>query len=234
MRPSTQAGLNVLATLAIQGAMPALAAAFQRRAGLTLEMKFAPTNALMADIKAGKPVDIAILTKAAASQLAKAGAVANPVELAASYVGIAVKAGAPKPAIGSRETLIATLLAANSIAYSRIGASGVFFADLIQRLGIADRVNAKATIIPQGFTATLAASGQCELAIQQVSELMMVPGIDVVGPLPPDVQSPTLFSGCVFSTTGHRAAAEQFLTFLASAEAAPHLTASGLEPIKHR
>ncbi len=146
-------------------------------------------------------------------------------------MGLAVKVGAPKPAIGSRADLTAALLAANSIAYSRIGASGVFFAGLIQRLGIADQVNAKATIIPQGFTAELAANGTCALAVQQVSELMMVPGIEVVGPLPADVQSPTLFSGSVFGRSTQRDAAADFLAFLASAAAAPHLTASGLEPI---
>jgi molybdate transport system substrate-binding protein len=224
--------LRVLATLAIQGAMPALAAAFESRTSTKLAIKFAPTNALMTDIKTGVPVDVAVLTQEAAHALAKAGATAAPVDLAASYVGLAVKAGAPKPDIGSREALVATFLSAKSIAYSRIGASGVFFAGLIQRLGIADQVNAKATIIPQGFTAELAASGTCELAVQQVSELMMVRGIDVVGPLPPDVQTPTLFSGCVFRNSGHRAVADQFLAFLASPEAAPHLTASGLEPIR--
>lgn len=149
---------------------------------------------------------------------------------AISLVGIAVKAGSTKPDIGSVAALTSALLEARSIAYSKIGASGVFFAELIQRLGIAEAVNAKATVIPSGFTAELAARGEVELAVQQVSELMVVPGIDVVGPLPPGAESVTMFSAGVFTGAAHPAAARDLLVFLRSADAL--LKAAGLQPAK--
>jgi molybdate transport system substrate-binding protein len=143
-------------------------------------------------------------------------------------VGIAVKAGAPKPDISSVAALKATLLATQSIAYSRIGASGVFFAGLIERLGIADAVNAKATIIPTGFTAALAASGAVELAVQQISELMMVPGIDVVAPLPAGAESVTMFSGGILARSSRTELAAAFLAHLRSQHAVAALNAAGL------
>ena len=118
-----------------------------------------------------------------------------------------------------------------SIAYSRIGASGIFFARLIEQLGIADEVNAKATVIPSGFTAELAARGEVELAVQQVSELMVVPGVDVVGPLPIELQQPAMFSAGVFADSDEREGAARFVQFLTSAAAAPTLQAAGLEPV---
>ena len=175
---------------------------YERAASTKVDVGFAPTNGLLARIAAGEAADIAILTRAAVDDLAAKGGVLIPgsvADVAISLVGIAVKADAPRPDISSVEALKATLLAATSIAYSRIGASGMFFAGLIQRLGIADEVNAKATIIPSGFTAELAARGEVELAVQQVSELMLVPGIDVVGPLPPAAESVTMFSAGVFA-----------------------------------
>src|SRR4051794_23945793 len=127
--------------------------------------------------------------------------------------------------------LKSTLLKAESIAYSKIGASGVFFADLIQRLGIAEEVNAKARIIPSGFTAELVASGEAELAVQEVRELMVVPGIEVVARLPSDVQSVTTFSAGLFTGSAHREAAMCVLEILSSHESAPILRASGLDPV---
>ena len=110
-------------------------------------------------------------------------------DVALSFVGIAVKAGAPKPDISSLATFKAALLAARSVAYSKIGASGLFFAGLIERLGIAAEVNAKAVIVPSGFTAERLTSGEADLAVQQISELMVVPGIEVVGLLPAEIQT---------------------------------------------
>ena len=150
-------------------------------------------------------------------------------DVAISLVGIAVKAGAARPDISSVDALTATLLRAKSIAYSQIGASGVFFAELIKRLGIADAVNAKATVIPAGFTAELAARGEVELAVQQVSELMVVPGIDVVGPLPPGAESVTMFSAAVFARSGQAKAAQRLIGYLRSADAGQTLMAAGLQ-----
>lgn len=216
--------------------MPALAALHEQRSGASIAADFAPTVALMRRIGAGETADIAILTRQGVDELAERGilAPASVVDVALSLVGIAVKAGAARPDISSLDALESTLLEARSIAYSRIGASGIFFAELIERLGIADAVNAKATITAGGLTAELAARGEVELAVQQVSELMLVPGIDVVGPLPPAVQSPAMFSAGIFASAADAAAADEFVSFIASGEAAPLLGAAGLLPPSDR
>ena len=100
----------------------------------------------------------------------------------------------PHPDIATEAALRTTLLAARSVAYSRLGASGVYFAQLIVRMGIAAEINAKATIVEQGFTAERLVSGEADLAVQQISELKQVEGIEVVGPVPHDLQTPAVFS----------------------------------------
>jgi molybdate transport system substrate-binding protein len=225
--------IRVFSTLAVQGAMPALAAAYQRQSGAELIIEFAPTNGLMGRIDAGERADVAIITREGADQLAARGVLRadSVVDVARSYVGLAVRAGARKPDIGSPQALKAALLAARSVAYSRIGASGILFAKLIEQLGIAREVNAKATVIPSGFTAELAARGEVELAVQQLSELMAVPGVDVVGALPIELQQPAVFSAAVFAEATEPAEALHFVQFLASETAAPALQAAGLEPM---
>jgi molybdate transport system substrate-binding protein len=227
------ASMRIFSTLAVQGAMPALAAGYDRLTGTHLAVEFAPTGGLMARIDAGELADVAILTREGADQLAGCGVLLSDsvVNVARSYVGIAVQAGAPRPDIGSPEALKAALLAARSIAYSRIGASGILFARLIEQLGIAPEINAKAIIIPSGFTAELAARGEVELAVQQVSELMVVAGVDVVGPLPAPLQNPAMFSAGVFADSAAPEGAAGFVQFLTSAAAAQALQAAGLEPV---
>ena len=226
------APLKILSTLAVQGALPALMERYELGAGTRVDVHFEPTNGLLARIAAGEAADIVILTRAAVDDLAAERVVipGSVTDVAVSLVGIAVKAGAAKPDIGSVEALKATLLATNSIGYSRIGASGVFFAELIRRLGIADEVNAKATVIPSGLTAELAARGEVELAVQQVSELMLVPGIDVVGPLPPGAESVTMFSAGVLAASVQAEAALELIAYLRSSNAAQALRAAGLQP----
>jgi len=154
---------------------------------------------------------------------------ASCLDLARSYVGIAVKAGAGHPDIATETALCATLLAARSVAYSRIGASGIFFAQLIERLGIASEVNAKATVT-SGFTAERLIAGEADLAVQQISELKQVAGIDVLGPIPRELQTPAVFSAGAMVASPRAAQAEQLLRFLGSPEVAPVLRDSGLEP----
>jgi molybdate transport system substrate-binding protein len=225
--------LKLLSTLAVQGALPSIVAGYEAATGIRVEAQLAPTNALLARIAAGETADAAIITRAAADDLAARGVLVpeSVTDVGVSLVGMAVKAGAAKPDISSVEALKAALLGARSIAYSRIGASGVFFAELIRRLGIADEVNGKATVIPGGLTAELAARGEVELAVQQVSELMVVPGIEVVGPLPPGAESRTIFAAGIFARSANPAEARQLLTHLRSPGAAQALTAAGLQPV---
>jgi molybdate transport system substrate-binding protein len=225
--------LRILSTLATKGALTPLLASFAQSTGLQAAVDYGPTNGLLPRLRAGEAADVTILTRAALDDLAAEGVIlaGSPTDIALSRVGIAVRARAPKPDIRTVEALKAALLGARSIAYSKVGASGVYFAGLIQRLGIADAVNAKANVTP-GLTAKLAASGEVELAVQQVSELMQVDGVDIVGPLPPEVEPATVFAAGVLSRSADRESAAQLIAHLASPAAARAYTAAGLEPLR--
>lgn len=226
------AKLRLLSTLAMMGAMRDLSAAYQARGGCAVEADFSPTVALLERLRGGERADIAILTAAGIDDLIAEGIMrsGSRTDVARSFVGIAVKAGAPKPDIGTVEALKATLLAARSVCYSRIGASGLYFAALIERLGIAEAVNAKATIAATGFTAERLISEEPDLAVQQISELMVVPGIEVVGGLPREVESVAMFSAGLLTGSDQPAIAADFVRFLASKEAEPVLRRTGLDP----
>src|SRR5687767_13355574 len=134
--------LKVLSTLAVMGAMPDLTTSYERSSGTKITADFAPTNGLLARLRAGETADVAILTSGGIDELTESGVILadSRVDIAVTSVGIAVRAGAPKPDIASADAFKSTLLEAKSIAYSRIGASGVFFAELIKRLGIEKEV----------------------------------------------------------------------------------------------
>jgi len=206
---------------------------FEVSTSIALEAEYGPTVLLVKRLEAGAQPDVVALTKEKVDQYAGEGAIAagSAVDLVRSFVGVAVKAGSHKPAIATTAEFKRALLDARSIGYSRTGASGLFFAELLKRLGIADAVNAKATVIPEGFTAELAASGKVDLAIQQVSELMAVPGVEIVGPLPREIEPGSLFSVGIWAASSRQAEAARLIAFLASAEAASVIRQFGLEPL---
>jgi molybdate transport system substrate-binding protein len=216
--------IRILSTLAVMGAMRELAAQYD---AAKIEADFAPTVALLERLRGGEQADIAILTAQGIDDLIAEGVVraGTRTDIALSFVGIAVRAGAPQPDISSVAAFKATLLAARTVAYSRIGASGIFFAALLDRLGLADTV--KTLVVPSGFTAERLVTGEADLAVQQISELMMVPGIEVAGPLPPDIQTVATFSAGLLTQSPQ---AEALLRFLASPAVAPVLRRTGLEP----
>ena len=228
--------IRLLSTLAVMGGMRDLSAAYQAGGGRAVDADFAPTVALLDRLRGGERADLAILTASGIDDLIAQGIMrpGSRTDVARSFVGVAVKAGAPKPDIGSVEAFKATLLAARSVCYSRIGASGLYFAALIGRLGIADAVNAKATIASTGFTAERLVSGEADLAVQQISELLVVPGIEVVGGLPAEVQTVAMFSAGLLTASENPDAAADFARFLASAAADPVLRRTGLEPAQAR
>ncbi|MBI0534303.1 ABC transporter substrate-binding protein [Roseomonas sp. KE2513] len=225
--------LRVLSTLAVAGAMRGMVPRMEAAAGVPVAAEFAPTQGLMPRLRGGEAADLVILTAEGIAELAAEGLVdpASAVDLVRSHIGIAVRAGAPHPEIGTAEALRAALLEAPCVAYSRSGASGIAFAALIERLGIAEAVNARAKVIPAGFTAELAVRGEASLAVQQVSELLAVPGIELVGRLPAEVGTVAVFSAAIPRASAQPEAAGRLIRFLASAEAAPVLEAAGLEPI---
>lgn len=223
--------VRVLSTLALAGAVRALAEKIEMKSGARIDADFAPTVRLLDRLKEGETADILILTREGLAGLASAENVAaeSCVDLARSVVGLAVKAGAVHPDISSEAALRSALLAASSVAYSRLGASGIFFAQLIEKMGIAAEINARATVVPVGFTAERLISGEADIAIQQLSELKQVSGIQIVGPLPLHLQTPAVFSAGRMVASKNVVASDLLLKFLASEEATPALVESGLE-----
>lgn len=224
--------VRVLSTLALKGAVHALAARYEAASGARIDADFAPTLALLDRLRGGEAADVVILTREGLAELAREGRVVadSCVDLARSYVGLAVKAGAVHPDIATEPALRAALLGARSVAYSKIGASGILFAQLIERLGIAAEVNARAVVIPSGFTAERLITGEADLAVQQISELKQVAGIEVVGPIPRELQIPAVFSAGRIAASTDVDQAERLLRYLASVEVAPLLRNCGLEP----
>src|SRR5436190_16771098 len=224
--------IRVLSTLAVKGAFSELAARFQAASGARVDADFAPTVALLERLRGGEAADVVILTREGLDEMAaeRRVAAASCVDLARSYVGIAVKAGRAHPDISTEAALRTALTQARAVAYSRIGASGILFAQLIVRLGIAHIVNAHAVIIPSGLTAERVGADEADLAVQQISELKQVAGVEIVGPIPHELQVPAVFSAGCMLATDKVVPAEQFLTFLRSPEAAAVLREAGLEP----
>ena len=224
--------VRLLSTLALRGAVHSLAGRYQAAGGARIDADFAPTLALLDRLRGGEGSDVVILTREGLDELAAEGTVVadSCVDLARSYIGIAVKAGAAHPDIATEAALRATLMGAASVAYSRIGASGIFFAQLIERMGIAPEINARARIVPSGFTAERLVAGEADLAVQQISELKQVMGIDIVGPIPLQMQTPAVFSAGRLTASKQTVQADALVKYLASPEAAPALRESGLVP----
>jgi molybdate transport system substrate-binding protein len=228
----SDAGLvDVLSTLALRGVLVEMEAEFRARTGLAIAARYNSTNAQLIAIADGATADVAIITRQAIDQLTAEGKIVpgSAKDVAQSGIGLAVRAGASKPDISTVEALKQTILAAKSIAFSRLGASGVHFAEVIERLGIADEIRRKA-IISDAYMGEIVARGEAELAVQQISELMPVAGIDIVGPLPGDLQKISLFAAAIFTAAKNPAGGAKLVSFLAPPELAPVLARKGLSP----
>jgi molybdate transport system substrate-binding protein len=154
------------------------------------------------------------------------------VDLARSAIGIAVREGAPRPDIGSAVALKQTLLAARAISYSKTGISGVYFPTVLERLGIAAQVASKVLIPPSGVpVGEVVAKGDAEIGVQQISELLPVPGIEIVGPLPAELQKLTVFSAGLFTAASEPKVAESLIMLLTSPAARPVYQRKGMEPV---
>ena len=226
--------LRVFSTLALKGAISSLAEQYQVASGTRIEADFAPTVKLLERLKEGESADVVILTQEGLEGLAATGSVVaeSCVDVARSYVGVAVKAGSPHPDIASEGALRAALLGARSVAYSRLGASGIYFAKLIVRMGIEAEINARAMIVPLGFTAERIVSGEADLAIQQISELKQIQGVEIVGPIPLHLQTPAVLSAGRLAASKKVRESDLLLKFLVSEQAAPALRASSLEGLR--
>ncbi len=210
--------------------MAELTPAFERAVGRSLDVRLGATAALGKDIAAGTAFDIAILTAPAIDDLiARDVITGSRVDIASARVGVTVAPGAPHPNIGTVAAFKQALLAARCVCYTKSGASGQHFAKILPQLGIADAINAKALII-DGLVAKRVIGGEADLGIQQISEIMAVPGSVLVGPIPDAVQVRTMFSAGVGAKTENPDAAAAFVRCLTAPDACAVAVAKGLEP----
>jgi len=221
--------IKVMASGAFKEAYLELAPAFERATGHKLANLWAPSVQMKNRLTGGEVVDLVILSADALDELVRAGIVAERFDLALSGIGVAVKAGAPKPDISSGDAVKRAVLAAKGIAYST-GPSGLYLAGLFQRWGIADAIRARVTQTQGVPSGGVVARGEAEIAFQQVSELLPVPGIDLVGPLPPDIQQITTFSAGLHARAQAPDAAHALVKFLKAPAAAPVIRKTGMEP----
>ena len=209
--------------------MGALVPMFEQASGHKVTITFQGAPQTINQLKEGASIDLVIAGDDVIDELVKNGAVGGSSKIMLSRVGVAVRAGAPKPDIGSADAFKAALIAAKSVAYSQ-GASGQHFATVIARLGLVDTLKPK-TIIVQGKPVGAAvAAGEAEIGVQQVAELLPVPGIDFIGPLPGNLQKIIVYAAAVPVKAKEPEAATALMKFLTSDAAVPVIKQKGMYP----
>jgi molybdate transport system substrate-binding protein len=225
------AEVKVLASGAVKEAALELFPQFEKVSGNKVAVTWAGTVDIKKKIAAGEIFDLVIVASPELDAFIKDGkfVAGSKVDLVKSSVGVAVKAGAPKPELKSGDDLKAALLSAKSVGYST-GPSGVYIQTLAAKMGIADQVKAKAKVTPPGVpVASLLRSGEADIGFQQVSELIHEAGIDFIGPIPADVQNITVFSSGVPMTAKAQIEARALQKFLTAPAATPIIKKHGLE-----
>jgi molybdate transport system substrate-binding protein len=227
------AEIRVLASNGVKATLEELAPAFERETGNKLVIEYGLAAVLKRQIEGGAAFDLAILTSAGIDDLAKQRKVdaGSRAAIARSGVGIGIKQGGPRPDIGAPDAFKRTLLAAKSITWAKEGQSGIYFAGLIERMGIAAQLKPKAVIAATGTeVGQLVASGRVELGVSQMNELMAMPGVEVLGPLPGELQTYTAFHAGVASGSKNAQGAQALIRFLTTPSARAVFKAKGQEP----
>lgn len=225
--------IKVLSSIATREAYLELVPQFERSSGHRVTTTWAGTTDIMRRMAAGETYDLVIISRKELDDLITQGKIiaSSRVDLASCGIGVAVRAGAPRPDIGSAEALKRALLAARTVGYTS-GPSGVYMAGLIERMGIAAEVKAKHRSVPSGGTiGTIIASGEADIGFQQISELVHIGGIEYVGPLPAEVQHTTVFSAGIHSGASNGDGARALLRFLRAPAARPIYEKHGLTPL---
>ena len=228
------AEIKVLTAGAMRAVVSAVVADFEKQTGHKVTIDNAPAGALSRRIDGGEAVDVAIITAAVVDDLITKGRIlpGSRINLAKVGMGVAVKEGAAVPDIGSVDAFKRALLAAKAVAYSdpKAGASsGIYFDKLLDRLGIAEQVRPKAKLKAGGYVAELVASGEAEIAVHQISEIMPVKGVTLIGPLPAEIQNTTIYAGGVGTAARDGAAAKALVDFLAGPAVDPILKSKGMQ-----
>ena len=227
------AELTVLTSQGVVSAVRDLAPAFEKASGHKVVVSFEAGPALMNKINTNAPADLVTHYPSAVDDLIKQGKVlaGTRTDFARGGIGLAVKAGAPKPDIGSTEAFKRAMLNAKSVAYSRAGASGVYTAKLMERLGIADAMASKTKLVDGVPVAEVVAKGEAEIGMQQINVILPVAGVDYVGPLPPELQDYVVFAAGVLAVSKEPEAAKALVRFMSASGAAPLISKSGMEPV---
>jgi molybdate transport system substrate-binding protein len=221
-----------ISSMATRQVLEELVALYRDRSDCDVEIESAGGVDVAKRVQAGEAFDVVVLASNAIDQLIASGRLLTDtkVDLVRSGVAVAVRAGAPRPDIGSEDALRRTVLAAGSLSYST-GPSGVELARLFERWGIADAIRGRIVQAPPGVpVGTLVAGGEVELGFQQLSELMHLQGIDVIGQLPSGVQIITTFSASISAASTQLDAARELLAFMASPAADAAKRRHGMEP----
>jgi len=226
------AEIKVIAAAAVKDIVLDLIPAFEKSSGHKVTTIWAGTEAITKRISGGEMVDIVLIAAPNIDKLISEGRLVagSRADVAKSGIGVAVRAGLPKPDISSGEAVKKAVLAAKSVAYSS-GPSGFYLADLFKKMGIADQIKDKVKQTPSGVqVGEVVARGEADLGFQQVSELLHLKGIHYLGPLPADIQHITVFSAGLHTAATAPDAAKQLVKFLTAPEAGAIIRKTGMEP----
>lgn len=232
--PSAGADIKVLSAGAMRKMVAELGEAFRQETGHTLVIATGTAGEVRQKVTAGEAVDVVVVTDTVLQQLAGAGLVISDTraDIARTAIGVAVREGAPKPDIATTEAFKQAVLATKSLVYqdpARGATSGIHFAAVLQRLGIADAVKDKTVLWQGGYAAEALVTGKAELCVHQISEILPVKGVVLVGPLPKELQKVTTYSGAVATKATNPEAARAFMAFLVRPAFKPKMAAAGLD-----
>jgi molybdate transport system substrate-binding protein len=232
-RVAAQPGeVRVVSSNGMRAVMEELRPRFEQAIGHPIAIEFSSAAALKKKIEAGEPFDFAVLTPEGIDDLIKQGKIAAGAraDIARCGVGVGIRAGAPRPDISTPDALKRVLLSAKSITYAKDGASRILADKAFERLGIADILKPKIILGQGGETQTSVAEGKVELVLTLISEILPVPGIELLGPLPADVQGYVSFAGGVATNARNSESGKALLKLLSGPSAAPVIKAKGMEP----
>lgn len=225
--------LRILTSNSTLTVLDVLIPAYEKATGNKVSVAADSAKAMVAKIRAGEAGDAIVLGTGAVRELAETGIVvpASQRAFARAIVGIGVRKGTPHPDISSVEAFRKSLLAAKSIAHTVHGASGMYIPTLLEKLGIAEQMKNKTVTRPGGYIGTVVVAGEAEVALQQIPELMAVPGLEVVGPVPDAVQKTFETSAGLFAASKNLAAAQAMLDFFSAPAHATLFSGKGLEQV---
>jgi molybdate transport system substrate-binding protein len=231
------AEVKVLTAGAFKEVVVALVPDFEKQTGDKVSIDNGTTGQLTKRINDGEAFDVLVITPAVVDEMIASGKLVagSRVNLASVGVGVVVKEGAPKPDVSTVEAFKSALLAAKSVAYidpASGGSSGIYIDKLLDRLGIADQIRPKAKLKNGGHVADLIVSGEAELGLHQISEIVPVKGAVLVGPLPKEIQNTTTYAAGISATAKDKSAADELIKYLSGPDAAAVLKSKGMDPAK--